>query len=397
MKMLFISHGNIPSRWAHSVQMMKMADAFSRLVPDFRILTQANWSRTVRPKFDYQRFYGLASNVRVAHLHAFRQPWGPVVDYVYARGFMDRAANYAISGGFDLVFTRAPEAAALCVQGGVPCIVETHSTTSREKLDALVSIRHHEKLLGVVTISDVIRKQLVAADIPDEKICVWPDAVDLSAFTRLPGRDALRQHLKLPLNATIATYCGHLYKHRGVEEILTAATKLPHIHFLFVGGWKKDVRLRQKESAHMSNVTFTGFRENRLVPAYLTASDVLLMPYSSQCKTADQMSPMKMFEYMAAARPIVATDLPALRQHLRHDSNCLLVPADSGSALAEAVARITTTPVLAKAISEQARRDVRPYSWDRRATQILDQFVKRGHKTVPVSAPEFLPAQRKAA
>ncbi|MCA9245928.1 MAG: glycosyltransferase family 4 protein [Planctomycetales bacterium] len=397
MRMLFISNGNIPSPWAHTVQMMKMAEAFSRIVPNFRILTQAHWSRLFRPRFDYRRYYGLSRRVRVAHVYARNHPHGPIVECVSPTGFYDRAAEYARRGKFDLVFTRAPQAAERCISDGMPCILEMHSTTDERKMLALENIRRDAKLLGVVTISDVVREQLQDAGVPDSKICVWPDAVDLRAFTSLPSRDSLRKNLGLPRNEVLATYCGHLYEHRGIEEILESAAALPQVRFLFVGGWEKDVAARRAESAHLPNVTFTGFVANRLVPAYLTASDVLLMPYSPDCKTAEQMSPMKMFEYMAAERPIVATDLPALRRHLRHKSNSLLIPPHDGAALARAIRRLIDTPEVANRFAHQARKDVRPYAWDRRATQILDQFVFHRSAAPSIETAGAPPAARQAA
>ena len=54
MKLLYASQGNVPSRWAHSFQAMKMAEAFGRITPDFALLTQIHWLRLLLPRFDFE-------------------------------------------------------------------------------------------------------------------------------------------------------------------------------------------------------------------------------------------------------------------------------------------------------------------------------------------------------
>ena len=98
------------------------------------------------------------------------------------------------------------------------------------------------------------------------------------------------------------------------------------------------------------------------------------MPYSAECGTAAWMSPMKLFEYMAARRAIIATDLPALRVHLEHERNALLAPPDDADALTRAVERLVRDPALAGRLAEASFRDVQPFTWRSRARAILDRF-----------------------
>jgi glycosyltransferase involved in cell wall biosynthesis len=75
---------------------------------------------------------------------------------------------------------------------------------------------------------------------------------------------------------------------------------------------------------------------------------------------------------MAAATPIVASDLPSLRDVLQHESNALLVNPEDPQAFALAIRRLIENPELAQRLGLQAHQDVEQYSWDSRAARLLD-------------------------
>jgi glycosyltransferase involved in cell wall biosynthesis len=83
-----------------------------------------------------------------------------------------------------------------------------------------------------------------------------------------------------------------------------------------------------------------------------------------------------MFEYMTAAKPIVASDLAVLREILAHERNALLVPAGRPDALANAINRIRLDPALAQRLAQQAAVDAAAHTWESRAIRII-QFIMR--------------------
>jgi glycosyltransferase involved in cell wall biosynthesis len=89
-------------------------------------------------------------------------------------------------------------------------------------------------------------------------------------------------------------------------------------------------------------------------------------------------SPLKVFEYMAAGLPIVASELPALREVLRHEENALLVPPDDAPALAAALRRLTSEPALAERLRHQAHADVAGRTWEARAASVGDFVAELG-------------------
>ena len=81
--------------------------------------------------------------------------------------------------------------------------------------------------------------------------------------------------------------------------------------------------------------------------------------------------PLKLFEYMAAGVPILATDLPSIREVLRHGENAWLIPPGDPKALAEGIRHLLENPELARRLAERARGDVQKYTWKHRAETIL--------------------------
>ena len=108
----------------------------------------------------------------------------------------------------------------------------------------------------------------------------------------------------------------------------------------------------------------------------LAALDVGTMPYppAGELPTgfAQAMSPLKLFEYMAAGVPIVASDLPALREILSDGNNALLTPPGDPQALATAIRSLLESPARREAIARRARSDVAGHSWETRARRALE-------------------------
>src|SRR5262249_47305156 len=120
------------------------------------------------------------------------------------------------------------------------------------------------------------------------------------------------------------------------------------------------------------------FVPNSQVPLQLAAADVLVLPNSGRFAQARTTSPLKLFEYMAARRPIVATRIPAFAGLLRHGENAWLVAPDSPEALAPGIERALDAPSLAERLAQQAWHDVQRYTWKRRAAEILAGVGARG-------------------
>jgi glycosyltransferase involved in cell wall biosynthesis len=115
---------------------------------------------------------------------------------------------------------------------------------------------------------------------------------------------------------------------------------------------------------------FTGAVDPNAIPDWLRQMDVCVAPYPQLEEF--YFSPLKVYEYMAAARPVVASAVGQLKQLIEHEVDGLLVPPGDGAALALALVRLREDGELRKRLGETAREKVlRDYTWDGVAQKIL--------------------------
>jgi len=180
-----------------------------------------------------------------------------------------------------------------------------------------------------------------------------------------------------------AVYTGHLYQGRGMDLLIELAKNLPEIQFIWVGGREGDVNQWREyiNKNQIKNIRLIGFVGNEYIPTYQSAGDVLLMPYemsiagSSGGNSVDFCSPMKMFEYMAAGKPIISSDLPILHEVL-NEKNAIFCPYNDVNQWVDSINRIKNNPAFGIRLGNQARVDVEKYSWIERAKKSLDGIVK---------------------
>ncbi len=163
-----------------------------------------------------------------------------------------------------------------------------------------------------------------------------------------------------------------------MDLLHSLARSLPHVHFLWAGGTADAVaewRLKL-QSTQTANVTLTGFVENSSLPLYQAAADLLLMPYSSSISSssgqdiAEVINPMKMFEYMAAARPIITADIPSIREVL-DESSAVFCPPDALDAWARAIEGLLADHGRRADLARNARQQAEKHTWQARAELAL--------------------------
>jgi glycosyltransferase involved in cell wall biosynthesis len=174
-------------------------------------------------------------------------------------------------------------------------------------------------------------------------------------------------------------YVGQLYPGKGFEIIRRLADQVPDADFHVVGGEQKTIDLLRADSTLPRNLHLRGFVPPAETERLCLAFDVLLAPYQSAVhiagggETAAWMSPLKVFGYMAAAKPILCSDLPVLREVVEDGRNGLLVPPDDVDAWSTALRRLLDDSALRQSLGNTAKADfLARHTWRQRASRVLE-------------------------
>ncbi|MGD1929148.1 MAG: glycosyltransferase family 4 protein [Leptolyngbyaceae cyanobacterium] len=370
--LIYISSGDLPSLWANTVQTAKMAQAFSDKVRHFELLTSGDIVSTFRGMdSDFKNWYGLEKKYNLTRIPVHRSIDYPFPKSYWNRRYFDLSVLYTCLKSPVLAYTRNPLIVELMAGHGVPIIWEHHEPILPKSQHSL--LLKITELIGMVTTSTQLAKTFVKSGFDRKDVFVAPNAVDMDDFSPEVGQSEARSQLDLPLSKSIALYSGHLYDYKGIPNLLNVAKLLPDCLFLLVGGWKDDaerVRLICKDR-QLLNVHVVGHVKKSDLATYLFASDICLLPTSQTWEQAHVTCPLKLFDYMAARRPIVSSALPTIMQTIQDQETALLVEPDNPRAWEEAISSLLNQPSLSQRLAENAFQQVKTLTWERRAAETL--------------------------
>jgi len=371
MKIAAISTSRVPSLTANSIQVMKTCNALVKNGYEVHLWVPGNppenWDKLVN-------HYGLDTSFTIHRKQSY--PFLKRYDFSWLTLLAARRQKC------DLVYTWLPQTAVLALLFGLPTILEMHDMPTGHIGPLL--FRMFIKSKGrkrLITITDALRQKLenrFGMSLRSPVTLIAPNGTDPEHYANLPPAWQARDELGLPQIPT-AVYTGHFYAGRGMDLMFALAKKSPDIHFLWVGGTPQSVLEWQERlaSSGIKNVTLTGFVENRRLPLYQSAGDILLMPFenmisgSSGGNSAEICSPMKMFDYLACGRAILASDLPVLHEVL-NEGNAVFCPIGDISSWEAALKDLITNPKRCSNLGDQAKLDSTNYSWVSRAKRALE-------------------------
>jgi glycosyltransferase involved in cell wall biosynthesis len=371
-KLICIARSRIPSNRANCVQILKMCSGFAAHRPVELIAPY--YAEDARQRDSLGERFALARPFKVTWV---RFPhWG---ERFAVRGYALAAARRARAARAAFVLSREPWSVYWLARAGVRTGFEAHFLEEDRRYPVWQKLVRDASLSpalrGIFCISKSLIEDYAAAGARRELLHWAPDGVDLQRFEPAVDPAEARFRLGLPPTARIVCHAGHLYPGRGIEETVEALRSLPDVLLLLVGGEPADIERIRAFAAGRGmgdRVRLDGIVPNGKIPLYLRAADVLVMPYTSSTATVRAMSPLKMFEYMAAGRPIVATDFPAVREILRDGENALLAAPDRADALARGLTRALEDRSFAESLARRAAQDVKRFTWEERARSILE-------------------------
>lgn len=365
--LLYIANVRLPTEKAHGIQIMKTCEALSSLGIKVELLVP---DRKNFIKDDIFDFYKIPKNFTIKKL--------PCLDFINfpflkkltfwleSFTFYLSVKKYTVKNKFDAYYTRDLLLAFFLSKKIKDVFYEVHSLP--QKPDSKY-IQAWKQVRGLLVISEGIKKDLLNFGVPQDKIMIARDAVDLEKFKILETQLESRDRLHLDDHEKIVLYTGHLYEWKGADLVAQAAKYLTEVQIYLVGGTKEDVE-NFKKKYKFENLHIVGFVPHDEIPRWLSAADILVLPNSAKEKISkNYTSPMKLFEYMTAKKPILASNLPSLKEVL-DENTAVFFPADSVVSFVAQIKKMLIDERMPE-IANNAYNKVQEFSWKKRAENII--------------------------
>jgi glycosyltransferase involved in cell wall biosynthesis len=378
MKTLYyFSTIRLPNSRAHSIQIMKMCEAFSKNL-DVTLFVGTK----KKNEEEIFSFYNVVNKFSIAEA-------GPVfkgrLKYLSDIIVAVRVVKIIKKDKPDYVFMREPLLAFIISFFASKFFYENHTLAGKSKYFLK---RIAKTSLGIISTNKYKKDWMVSNwKVPDEKILIAYNGVDVGYFTCITdsNRD-LRKKFDLPTDSILIGHIGRL-DNKGIEKgtgfIIEslAGTNLSKIKFCFIGCTEDEIKkysAQAKELGVADQFMWRGHVQYELVPQYLKAMDYLLLLQSSSNETAVlHASALKVFEYMASGVPLLMPKLPALEETFS-DSSALFYEPESKESFREAVLYMISHSDEMRRRGAKGLETARRFDWNVRAQNIFEFMERHG-------------------
>lgn len=376
MKLHYITHSRIPTEKAHGVQVMHMCEAFADRGIETTLLVPRRFNKRTEDSFTY---YGVRKNFSIKRLFTIdlfpiEKLIGRLAYWINLWSFHERLFLYFLFAKRDKVIYTRDILMTTFTALGYNVYYECHAIPEKRRN---IFFKLARLATGIVTISSGLKEALVQEGLDAHAIFVAQDGVSIARFSGNEKQGVvIRKKLKINDAAKVVGYIGKaktMGKHKGIEYLVEAvaiARKKDPDTILLLVGIEDDAREEIATWCDEYGLDKDGYRivghvSPTKVPHYMEATDIATVYYPDVLHYRRYMSPLKLFEYMASGKLIVAANLPSLTEVL-NTSNAILVEPDNPRALAEAIMTVGHNDMRAK----QAEKDVAQYTWESRAREI---------------------------
>ena len=397
MRLLYIANARIPTEKAHGLQIMQNCEALARAGAEVtlraprRVNTQA-----LRAVADPWAHYGVQPCFALHRLPCLDLQWlvGERIALLRRSAFLLQVITWILvltvtllSGRRpDVYFTRDLPVAflLLLLRRGERLAYEPHRI-SGSGAGRWLQARVMQRAAALFPVTAAMGRQAGELGATCEQLCVVHDGIRAERFKDMPSREEARRRIGWNSDRFVVGYVGRLQTmamDKGVGNLARAVAPAENMALALVGGPERGVReladLWHASGRSDDDFLVAGQVDPDSVPLYLAAFDVCAMPFPWTEHFAWYASPVKLFEYMASGRPIVATDLPAVAEVVQHEEHALLVPPEDIPALQEALQRLQGEAALRQRLAANAREKVMGrYTWAHRARRILQHLERR--------------------
>lgn len=373
---LYIHPVEITSRKANLIQVISMCNAFTK--NGFRIdLALLYGDQQIDNPNDYiTSKYGIQPSFNIILYKNFR--FSRIGKY-----FRNKQLYSLIhSNEASIVFVRVPSLINEALKYGKAVVFEAHSNLLHNRFKIidwylkrrLLRSTSKNKFLLFICISNELSNYWLSSGVSKSKLLTLHDGVDIEAFKNTLNKREACFLLGLPILKKIVVYTGSLYPDREIENIIRLAQRFPEVHFCIVGGPEKNKEyyLNLSTKLRVSNISFSGHRPHSTISMYLAAADVLLAVWSRKVPTIGYCSPLKVFEYMASGKTIVAHGFPTIHEVLTDNKTAFLADPDNFDDLcSKLMDALSNERNLGPAAKELVMSE---FTWDKRVKAIIQRL-----------------------
>ncbi|MGH6888523.1 MAG: glycosyltransferase family 4 protein [Rhizomicrobium sp.] len=404
MRVLFLTDNFVPERNAPALRSYEHCRRWARQGVDVTVITTVPNFPLGKPQPPYRNTFCQheeIDGIRVIRVWSFLAPNRGVV--LRALDFASFAVSGFLAGLFerpDIIVATSPQmltAVAGHLLGRVkrrPWVFEVRDLWP-ESITAVGAMKDGfvirflgrvERMLydgaeRIVTVTEPIRRQLVARGIPPEKIAVVTNGADLERLVPRIGNPQLKSRLKLE-GKFIVAYVGTHGFAQGLEVVVRAAAILrdSDVHFLFVGeGARRDDLIAFAGELGVSNVSFVGSVASEAAVDYLALADAIVVPLKNSAVFEGAL-PSKIFEAAAMEKPILLSANGASAELVRDYRAGIVVPPENPEALAGAAQCLRSNAVLRESFRDGCKRLARHHDRERLAGVMLAE-IRRAHES----------------
>lgn len=371
MRIYYVANARIPTEKAHGIQIMSMCEAFASLGHEVTLVVPKRKNTLTDDPFLY---YGVAKNFSIEQIATLDFPWIGTISwklYFLIQHFSFAYNAVRILRNREGIFYGRDEVTLAFLSNTKPVYFEVHTGSNNFFTRRVLS-----RAQGLVAISGGLAR-FYKNLFPKLPLLVAHDGVNLANFLQPGTKEAARSKLGISTTLPVALYAGRLDGWKGSDVFLKASELLTgKVQCVVIGSTEFDRDFQELKHTY-PKVLFTGFLPYRDLPLYQQAADVLVIPNTATDRISREFtSPLKIFTAMASGIPIVASDIPSIREVLNAQTACLVTPDDT-QALAAGITEVLADPQAAQIRADTAKASVAEYDWKRRAQHIVSFIESR--------------------
>lgn len=378
----YIENARLPTEKAHGTQIMKTCEALTR--QGFEVTLTVPKRDNPISESDPFAYYGVEKTFDIRQLQVV-DGLRRVPSCLWSLAFVLERITFVWQvrrrltqiERADVLYTRDPVMAEALVKSRGPVVVELHDDPRNHARRWAVL---KKKVRLWVVISNALRDLLMEEGIVSERICVAPDGFDDSEFSHLPDRHAARLKLRVDDHTRLFVYTGQLFPWKGWEDLASSFSLVPEgTRLVIIGGDERDrTRLLSRANEKLERVTFIPRVSHFDALTWLAAADAGILPTSAKFEIGRRFtSPLKLFEYLAAGLPMIASDVPSSHEILTENEAIFFEP-DNGSSFIQALqAFLQLSSEQVARMSESARARSVEFSWRKRGERIASFIRER--------------------